>query len=191
MELQYTIVDGYDTDEPRRGTEHSAGLDVYIPRFTPKFLEDLKEKNKTQARIHYSDTTDVRFQLLTNGEREQLEVNKPDDLYVMGHGRVIIPTGLRFNIPTGTYLEVANRGSTAALQGLIFGAHIIDEDYQGIVFINLINTTSNTIYLKAGTKLVQLIHKKWIKSALRRVPENELYPEVSKRGEGALGHTGQ
>jgi len=109
----------------------------------------------------------------------------------MGHGRIIIPTGIRFNIPTGTYLEVANRGSTAALQGLIFGAHIIDEDYQGIVFINLINTTPSTIYLKAGTKLVQLIHKEWIRSTLRRVPESELYPEVSKRGEGALGHTGQ
>ncbi len=176
MELQYTIVDGYDTEEPRRGTEHSAGLDVYIPRLTPKFEEDLREKNKNQARIFFRE-----------GEGE----NPPNDLYVMGHSRIIIPTGLRFNIPTGTYLEVANRGSTAALQGLIFGAHIIDEDYQGIVFINLINTTPYNIYLNPGTKLVQLIHKEWIRSTLRHVPENELYPEVSKRGEGALGHTGQ
>ncbi len=184
MELQYTIVDGYDTDEPKRGTEHSAGLDIYIPRLTSKFLEDLKEKNKTQARILYKEPEPSKFS-------ESPAPDMPDDLYVMGHGRIIIPTGLRFNIPTGTYLEVANRGSTAALQGLIYGAHIIDEDYRGIVFINLINTTPHTIYLKPGTKLVQLIHKEYIRSTLKQVASDVLYEGMpfSDRGEGALGST--
>jgi len=180
MELQYSIEDGYDTDEPRRGTEHSAGLDIYIPRLTPRFIEDLRDKNKSQARISSLDTDPTIKQ-------------QSNDLYIPEHGRIIIPTGLRFNIPSGTYLEVANRGSTAALQGLIFGAHVIDEDYRGIVFINLINTTSYAVHLKPGTKLVQLIHKEYIKSTLKRVPPDALYEGLppSGRGDGALGHTGQ
>ena len=185
MELLYSIAEGYDTKEPFRGTEHSAGLDIFIPNMTPRFKADLKEKNKNQARIFYKEEDNGPFAPPPTTPAEE-----PDDLYVMGHGRIVIPTGIRFNIPDGTYLEVANRGSTASQQGLIFGAHVIDQDYQGIVFINLINTTSYTIYLKPGTKLVQLIHKEYIKSTLRQLPEADLYPVVSQRGEGALGHTG-
>jgi len=186
MELTYAIAEGYDTKEPFRGTEHSAGLDIFIPNMTPKFKADLKEKNKNQARIFYKEPEDSKFTLVPPPP-----VEEPDDLYVMGHGRIIIPTGIRFNIPSGTYLEVANRGSTASQQGLIYGAHIIDEDYRGIVFINLINTTPRTIYLKPGTKLVQLIHKEYIRSTLKQVASDVLYEGMpfSDRGEGALGST--
>jgi dUTP pyrophosphatase len=107
----------------------------------------------------------------------------------MPHGRIIIPTGIRFDIPEGTYLEVANRGSTAALKGLIYGAHIIDSDYVGIVFINLINTTESTTYLKPGEKLVQLIHKEYIHSDLVCIEEKSLLKKVTTRGDGSLGST--
>ena len=178
MELQYAISEGYQVEEPSRGSEHAAGLDIYIPQINAVFLNDLREKNKNQNRLS-KDNTPSLFDF------EELE---SDELYVLGHSRIIIPTGLRFNIPEGTYLEVANRGSTAANKGLIFGAHIIDSDYTGIVFINLINTTASPVYFKSGERLIQLIHKEYIRSSLQRITENQI--RATKRGSGALGSTG-
>lgn len=168
MDLFYTIAEGYETKEPVRGTEHSAGLDVFVPEFTDKFWEDFKKMN-------------TRWEVIDH-----------ENVWVQPHDRILLPTGLRFNIPRGTYLEVANRGSVASKLGLVFGAHIIDEDYRGIVFINLINTDGNSSqYFTPGQKLVQLIHKEYTKSTPKKVSPEELYEnmQASERGEGALGST--
>lgn len=176
MELQYSIEPGYTTKEPIRGTVHSAGMDIYTPEITSQFCKDLYEKNKTQARKSF----------IHGGEDETYSVTERD-LYIMPHARIIIPTGLRFLIPEGTYLEVANRGSVASQQGLIYGAHIVDEDYISPVFINLINTTDNTIYLKPGTRIAQLLHKEYIKSTLKKV---DISTFLNLPVRGSLGSTG-
>jgi dUTP pyrophosphatase len=162
MTLQYAIVEGYHIESPARGTEHSAGLDVFVPYQTPQFTQDFMAKNP--------DAT------LLNG---YFEISPGE--------RVVIPAGLKFNIPIGTYLEVANRGSVAAKKGLIFGAHIIDEDYVGNVFINLINTSNKNVRVQMGEKIAQLIHKQYIKSTLVQIPESDI--RDTARGEGALGST--
>jgi len=163
-ELPYTIADGYTTDPPMRGSECSAGLDVFVPRLSPPFAKAFKERNPN--------------------------ISIAGGIFVVPpHERIIIPTGLKFNIPPGTYLEVANRGSVAAKQGLIFGAHIIDQDYVGIVFINLINTSLVPVTIRSGDKLAQLIHKEYIPSTLKYVPEDQI--RETNRGDGALGSTGK
>ena len=184
--LEYAIADGYMTNEPVRGTEHSAGLDVFVPKLNETFEEKYNALNKplNGMPLKHPVMKDILSLLLGAGETEE-------SIIVLPHSRVLIPTGLKFNIPEGTYLEVANRGGVASKQGLIFGAHIIDEDYQGVVFINLINTTDKIITVEPDTKLAQLIHKEYIKSTLKRVSEDQLYPAASQRGEGALGHTGK
>ena len=162
MELQYAIAQGYETTEPQRGSEGAAGLDIYMPKLTDQFLTDFMDKNML-------DTA-------------------PTEIYIRGGGSLIIPTGLRFNIPTNTYLEVANRGSMGS-KGLIFGAHIIDSDYVGIVFINLLNVGDRTYYFNPGNKFAQIIHKEYIHSSLRVISEKEI--KVTLRGSGALGSTGK
>jgi dUTP pyrophosphatase len=179
MELKYSIDEGYVTTEPIRGTEHSAGLDVYVPELTTVFQNQYNELNKKIGR-YLSHPISAISAMYPNPEVRSISISP--------HGRVVIPTGLRFEIPQGTYLEVANRGSVASKLGLVYGAHIIDEDYRGIVFISLINTTSEDITIEPGIKLVQLIHKEYIKSKLVRVPAVSLDTE---RSEGALGSTGQ
>jgi dUTP pyrophosphatase len=178
--LQYAVAEGYDTKEPVRGSEHAAGMDVFIPNPTYQFTKDYWEKNGVTF-----TTEEERRKYYEKG----IASEHPFLIRVNAHSKIIIPTGLRFNIPEGTYLEVANRGSMAAKEGMIFGAHIIDSDFVGVVFINLINTTSGQVMLTCGQKIAQLIHKEYIRSKLIRIPESNI--RTTTRGDGALGSTGK
>lgn len=162
--LEYAIAEGYHTEQPIRGTKYSAGLDVFIPYLTPEFVEDFQSKNPG--------------------------ISIAGGFFVIPpHARIILPTGLKFNIPEGTYLEVANRGSVAAKMGLIRGAFVIDSDYVGNVFINLINTSDKDVIIRPAEKIAQLIHKEYIHSTLKLISEEEIKKTI--RGDGALGSTGK
>ena len=173
---------GYETKEPRRGSDYAAGFDVFIPEPTYQFLSDYWSKNHVAFRSE-EDRKGYYDKIMNPNEGYLFSIK------VNPHESVIVPTGLRFNIPEGTYLEVANRGSMAAKEGLVFGAHIIDEDYNGNVFINLINTTNGVAILSCGQKFAQIIHKEYIKSSLYRISEE--YIIDTARGSGALGSTGK
>ena len=180
--LQFAIAEGYRITDPFRGTEHSAGLDVFVPELSYQFASDYWSKNHVAFRSE-EDRKEYYEKLATSSGGLGFNIT------IRAHDRVIIPTGLRFNIPEGTYLEVANRGSMAAKEGLVYGAHIIDSDYNGNVFINQINTTNDSVTLVCGQKFAQLIHKEYIKSLLIKIPESNI--RATARGDGALGSTGK
>lgn len=122
-----------------------------------------------------------------------IDVYVPEDFKTVNLGsgdNILIPTGLRFNIPQGYYLEVKNRSSMAHKYQLLVGACIIDSDYQGEVFVDIHNTGKFTKSINAGDKIAQLILNKLPDYTLQEVDINDnLYNEVSERGEGALGST--
>lgn len=100
---------------------------------------------------------------------------------------VLIPTGLKLNIPKGYYVEVKNRSSIANKQQLMVGACVIDNDYQGEVFVDIHNVGLSHRYISAGDKIAQLVLHKKHNLQLEEVSEDELYSEVSLRGDGSLG----
>ena len=87
---------------------------------------------------------------------------------------------------------------------IVVGACVVDEDYQGEVHINMINTnqpteqTDGTVYatypgyvtITPGDKLVQFILVPVNYANPEEVSLEELYSEVSERGEGGFGSTG-
>lgn len=172
MTLTYSILPGYTTKAPERGSLKAAGLDIWVPLRTEEFDKDFNKLNRPDG-----DTT-AGAPFLNN-----------DSIVVAPHGRVLIPTGLKFNIFDDTYLEGKNRSGVAAKFGLILGPCVIDSDYQGQVFIGLINTNAYPVYIKYDTKIAQLIHKEYIHSEVQQVAIEELYSETSQRGDGALGST--
>lgn len=172
--IKYAVIPGFDTQKPHRGSEEAAGFDVFVPYINDVMRDEFKKKNNKLGLAFIDFDTD-----------------RKEYIKIPSHSRVVVPTGLRFNINHGEYLEVANRGSMAAKDGLIFGAHIIDSDYQGEVFINLINTTDAPARLDFGQKIAQILHKEVLMSELEESDNDKLYPEASKRGAGALGSTGK
>jgi dUTPase len=179
-ELKYTYAEGFEpfvtclgeTIHPARKTEGSAGIDIPIPKHTKAFLGLLRELNEEES---YEIETDAR--------------GKNPVIALSGNSKITIPTGLIFDIPARTYLDVANRGSVSAKLGLLRGAHVIDEDYIGIVFINLFNLNSHTVRLTEGMNIAQLIHKTYIPSIPTFISPSE-FKKATIRGIGNLGSTG-
>lgn len=103
----------------------------------------------------------------------------------------IIPSGIHIKIPAGFCMIFFNKSSIASKQGLVLGACVVDEDFQGEIMFNLINASSVPTYVMLGQKIVQGILLPAVYSDIEEFSTLEnLYPEKTKRGTGGFGSTG-
>ena len=170
-----------DVKSPERGTGKAAGIDFFMPNFGPDDHESL-------------DTSTVGTYL-------------NPELIVHPHSDVLIPSGIKMEIPEGYMLIGADKSGVVtsynaslaagrtpkaeAFDGsLIIGAKIIDEDFQGEIHIHLINTSDQKIRIKPGMKIAQFILVPVCYAPLEEVPESELFTRASERGAGCFGSTG-
>lgn len=151
---------------PTRGTSKSAGIDFFVPNFT--------------------------------GSKG----------FIIGPGMdLLIPSGIKAEIPEGYMLMAADKSGVVASKWaqlrsgrtpkaeafesiIILGAKIIDEDYQGEIYIHIINVGRSKVHIKPGMKLAQFILVPVSYENLEEVPEATLFSRSSERGDGALGSTG-
>ncbi len=108
---------------------------------------------------------------------------------VIGPGEsALIPTGLRFAIPSGYEIQVRPR-SGLALKSQVTVLNTpgtIDADYRGEVGVILINHGKNAFTVTPGMRIAQLVLAKVEKA--RFCVEDTLVS--TSRGEGGFGHTG-
>jgi deoxyuridine 5'-triphosphate nucleotidohydrolase len=175
-----------DVKAPERGTEHSAGLDFFVPVFNKQFQADFIGKNKSQI------------------ESNEISISS-DELILKPHSRVLIPAGVHVNleeltgrmvdqddesvVDAGLALIVHNKSGVGSKKGLDRLAEVIDQDYQGEIHLNVVNTSNELQVIKPGDKLVQMIILPVIYSRPEVVPFDELYNSNTERGEGGFGST--
>lgn len=125
---------------------------------------------------------DVRWDYQIDGDR----------LYIHGGKRIKLPTGTYFNIPQNNMLLVLQKTSTPNKTGIISGARVIDENYQGEFIASLINTSSERACLQSDTRFIQLVLVPINQDrSLQFVQLDNLFQEDSERGSGAFGSTGK
>ena len=110
------------------------------------------------------------------------------------HAKILTPSGIHVNLPEGIFLKAENKSGIASKRGLIFGASVVDYDYEGEIHINLINTTNNNIIIQAGEKIVQFVpfFQPYMKDAIEYNSLDELYKgKKSARGAGGFGSSGE
>ena len=106
---------------------------------------------------------------------------------------VVLPTGIRVEVPHGYMLEVKNKSGVAAKKSLVVGACVIDSGYSGEVFVNLHNIGNMPQTIAPGQKIAQLVLIPVVQWRSFLVEEDKLYVDqltISSRGDGALGSTG-
>tara|TARA_B110000211_G_scaffold159536_1_gene180623 strand:- start:1225 stop:1683 length:459 start_codon:yes stop_codon:yes gene_type:complete len=144
----------------------------------------IEEQVKTPSRSNPSDAgLDIFAHLGKIGDHKS----------VLPSSSILIPTGLKFGVPHGYMLQVMNRSSIAAKRGLVVGAHVVDSGYNGEVFINLHNVGSRSQDIYHGDKIAQLVMIPVVPFRAMENLDNDLYDDrisISKRGDGALGSTG-
>ena len=78
-----------------------------------------------------------------------------------GQGNVIVKTGVRVNLPIGTYGRIAMRSGLAVKEHLAVSAGVIDRDYKDEVGVVVFCTKNAHVYeIKAGERFAQLIPEK-------------------------------
>jgi dUTP pyrophosphatase len=103
---------------------------------------------------------------------------------------VLIPSGIRANVPAGFMLTAFNKSGVATKKSLIVGAAVVDEDYQGEIHIHLLNAGEDVATFEAGDKIVQFILVPVSYLNVEVVDNTILFAEASQRGEGGFGSTG-
>lgn len=103
--------------------------------------------------------------------------------------RILIPTGLSIELPTGYEAQVRPRSGLAAKNGItvLNSPGTIDADYRGEIKVILVNLSQTPFTIRNGERIAQMVIAKhenieWI-----------LAPDLTEteRGQGGFGHTGK
>jgi len=188
-----------------RGTDLSAGIDCFIPKFNDKFIKDLLKfnnkdikklaiektnnkilkvllKSKFFQSIYFENNTIIINNLLnTNMKCIILKPNEP----------ILIPLGIKIDVLQNYSLNVYNKSGIASKKGLIKLAEVIDEDYTGEIFLSLVNITNNIVIIEENEKIVQLLLQPILYTEIQELENADILfkDKVTDRGEGSLGST--
>lgn len=122
-----------DVKSPSRANKYDAGIDFYVPEFTNDYVDILKQKN---PEIWIEDNKIV----LNSGER------------------ILMPSGIYCQMASPyRALIAANKSGVSTKTGLIFGAQVVDYEYQGEIHLSLINTSDGAVVITPGMKILQFL----------------------------------
>ena len=171
-----------DVKEPDFATDGSACFDIY------SYISD--------EIVHGKPTPRVTVYTMDNHKEERkvkMLVGDPGEFYtsidVYPGERVLVPTGLIFDIPEGYSVRIHTRSSVPLKRGLMLGnaEGIIDSDYYHQTYL---------MYYNAGADLIRIKHKErlaqgeLIKNLDYSLEETTIQPEQSTERVGGFGSTG-
>lgn len=110
------------------------------------------------------------------------------DLTLAPGERSLVPTGIAIALPEGYEAQIRPRSGLALKQGisLVNSPGTIDADYRGEIGVIVINHGSETVTIKDGDRIAQMVVARFSRALWQEVDELE----ESARGEGGFGHTG-
>ena len=147
----------------------------------------VRKEAKLPTRAYRSDAG-LDLYYCPNGERAR--ILQDEGLAVSPRESVLIPTGLKIEVPYGHMLEIKNKSGIAFKRQLIVGACVIDPGYEGEIYVNLHNVGLKTQYMKEGDKIAQAILVPILHCGIEEVEESEFMVSHSDRGIGGFGSTG-
>ena len=103
--------------------------------------------------------------------------------------RVLIPTGLFIELPSGYEAQIRPRSGLAIKQGItcLNSPGTIDSDYRGEIKIILINLSNENQIVNPGDRVAQMVIQKVEKISWSEVKQIE----ETIRNDGGFGHTGK
>tara|TARA_B110000259_G_C14021473_1_gene403216 strand:+ start:2748 stop:3254 length:507 start_codon:yes stop_codon:yes gene_type:complete len=113
----------------------------------------------------------------------------PDAFQLPPGIRVLVPTGLIFDIPKGHVMKMYIRSGQALKKGLIManGVGIIDSDYVEESFMMLENVSDSMALVANGERIAQCLIEKTTRMKISEVTEK---PGQKTDREGGFGSTG-
>lgn len=103
---------------------------------------------------------------------------------------VLLGTGIKMEVMPGCMLQIMNKSGIATKTQLVTGACVVDEGYNGEIFVNLQNIGKEVQFIEPGQKIAQGVFVRIEKPALWEIQEDNIYGKETSRGSGGFGSTG-
>lgn len=105
---------------------------------------------------------------------------------------ILIPSGIKVDVPEGYALIAMNKSGIATKQKLRHGASVVDTGYSGEVHIHLFNDGTIDMVLEGGMKIIQFVLVKIGTHQSYEISPEEYEKRMTdfERGEGGFGSTG-
>lgn len=118
---------------------------------------------------------------------------EPDTYIELGPGdRMLIPTGLSFELPAGTFLSLRPRSGLALKHGitLLNAPATIDSDYRGELMVLLANLGRDLFRINSGDRICQMLIERALEIRWEKASAVEELGQT-ERGGGGFGSTGR
>lgn len=157
-------------------SQHEPGLWLLL---VPVSLGILFLESESYIRVA-SKTTLQRGTRLSAG----IDLKAAEAVTIRAGERALIDVGVRVQLPTNYYGQLASR-SSLAVKGLDVCAGVIDNDYRGPIKVLIHNTSDSDYEVEASERIAQLIPIRYCSAPLIR--QDAL--SVTGRGDGGFGST--
>jgi len=173
--------ENFDVDEVMR----EFGIDI-------KDLEERMVNDVTQLPLGYHklnpDAVTPKYNYPSDSG---FDLHSVEDLEIPPFGRILVPTGLSFDIKDGYEIQVRSKSGLAIKQGLMVlnSPGTVDNGYNGEIQVILFNTNNHIVMIPKGMKVAQavlcpVVNGKWVE-----LVENGDVTEKD-RGNNGFGSTG-
>ena len=87
------------------------------------------------------------------------DLRASEDVWVFPNSRVLVPTGLKFDIPDGYEIQVRSKSGLCLKQGLMVlnSPGTVDRGYTGEVKVIIMNMNNNAVTIPSGQKIAQAV----------------------------------
>lgn len=177
--------------------ENEQGGEIDYNMIYEEFGLDMEKLEKDM--INYNPKLDLKYTKLHTDAIEptyNYEGDSGFDLYsveeieVKPFGRVLVPTGLAFDIKDGYEIQVRSKSGLAFNQGLFVlnSPGTVDSGYIGEVKVIIFNTNQESFTIKKGMKVAQgvlspVVNGKWVNLLKKSQITNK------ERGDNGFGST--
>jgi dUTP pyrophosphatase len=144
-------------------------LGINMEDMNEYFNESMKQSVDLKVSLQYTNDSDNVEPEYAYESDSGFDLRSTEECWINANNRVLIPTGLRFDIPDGYEIQVRSKSGLALNQGLMVlnSPGTVDSGYQGEIKVIMFNTTNEKIKIENGQKIAQavvcpVLNGKWV-----------------------------
>ena len=153
--------------------------------------EDMNNYNTTLPLGYKKLQGDVKTPSYNYGGDSGFDLYSTEEITIPPFGRVLVPTGLAFDIQDGYEIQVRSKSGLAINQGLMVlnSPGTVDNSYNSEVKVIIFNTNQTSVIITKGMKVAQavlcpVVNGKWVElKEINEIPDKD-------RGDRGFGSTG-
>jgi len=154
-DFDYLLNDMEDDITNEKLKEMMGDLGINLDEMEKKFSEFHPRKE-----LRYEKISEDAVEPMYNYPSDSgFDLYSTQDLEIGPFGRILVPTGLKFDIPDGNEIQVRPKSGLAINQGLtvLNTPGTVDSGYNGEVQVIVFNTNNHSVTISKGMKIAQAV----------------------------------